>query len=162
MQARRRSYHRILGTVNMHHYITCGLDNVWLSNGYRYGESPYGSTIAIADVPGLYKAIALTVATKPSALSGPEIRFLRKHMELSQESLASMIGIGVQSVAAWEKGRSPIPRPSEKLLRLIAIGYDNGHATIRRAIDELNIDDCTKHRERLVFRDQGDKWQSVA
>jgi putative transcriptional regulator len=146
----------------MHHYITCGLDNVWLSNGYRYGESPYGPTVAISDIPGLYQAIALTVATKPSALRGAEIRFLRKYMELSQTSLAALIGIGVQSIAQWEKGRANIPRPSEKLLRLIAVGYCNGHATIRRAIDEMNIDDSAKHGERLIFREHAKKWTTAA
>jgi putative transcriptional regulator len=146
----------------MHHYIACGLDNIWLSNGYRHGESPYGPTIAVADIPGLHRAIAMAVVTKASVLNGAEIRFLRKHMSLSQESLATVIGIGVQSVALWEKGRGSIPRPSEKLLRLIALGFCNGHATIRRAIDEINIDDTAKHGERMVFHERGNKWQNVA
>ncbi|HEY4092881.1 MAG TPA: helix-turn-helix domain-containing protein [Luteibacter sp.] len=145
----------------MHHYTMCGLDNVWLSNGYRYGESPYGPTVAIADVPGLYKAIAMTLATQASPLSGPEIRFLRKHMEMSQESLASVIGIGAQSVAMWEKGRGAIPIPSEKLLRMMALGFCNGHATIRKAIGEINFEDAAEHAKRLVFREQEKKWRSV-
>ena len=146
----------------MHHYITCGLDNIWLDNGYRYSESAYGPTVAIADIPGLNRAIAIAVVTKASGLSGPEIRFLRKHMAMSQESLATLIGIGVQSIAAWEKGRGDIPRPSEKLLRLIALGFCNGHATIRRAIDEINFDDHAKHEERVVFHERDSKWQKAA
>ncbi|MGF6493686.1 putative transcriptional regulator [Luteibacter sp. 621] len=145
----------------MHHYLTSGLSNIWLANGYRYGDSPYGPTVAIADIPGLSKAIATALVTKSSALSGTEIRFLRKHMELSQESLAVLIGIGVQSVAMWEKDRSAMPRPSEKLLRLIVLGFCNGHATIRKAIDEINIDDAVKHEDRLTFREDGNKWQRM-
>jgi putative transcriptional regulator len=146
----------------MHHLIACGLDNVWLANGYRYGESPYGATVSIADVDGLYKAIAMTLVAKTDVLTGPEIRFLRKHLDMSQESLAAIIGIGVQSVALWEKGRSPMPKPSEKLLRLIALGYCNGHATIRRAIEEINIDDSARQMDRLVFKEQGKAWRNVA
>lgn len=145
----------------MHHYLTSGLDNIWLANGYRYGESPYGPTVAIADIPGLSKAIATALVTKPSALSGAEIRFLRKHMELSQDSLASLIGIGVQSIALWEKGRSAMPRPSEKLLRLIVLGFCNGHTTIRRAIEEINIDDAVKQGDRLMFREHGNRWERM-
>lgn len=76
----------------MHHLIACGLDNVWLANGYRYGESPYGETVSIADVDDLYKVIALTLVAKADALAGPDIRFLRKQMDMSQESLGDSCG----------------------------------------------------------------------
>lgn len=146
----------------MYHYRMCGLDNVWLENGYEHSDTPYGPAVSIADVFGLNRVIALTLTSKASTLTGAEVRFLRKHMELSQESLGALIGIGVQSIAQWEKERSLIPRPSEKLLRLITLGFCNGHATIRKAIDDINIDDTSAHAERLVFQESGNQWRSVA
>ncbi|QWT18762.1 hypothetical protein KPL74_13535 [Bacillus sp. NP157] len=146
----------------MYHYQTCGLENVWLTNGFEHSETVYGTAVAVADVLGLDREIALTLAVKIAPLSGREVRFLRKHMELSQESLGSLLGIGAQSIALWEKERSPIPRTSEKLLRLIALGHCNGHATIRKAIDQINIDDNARHGARMVFRESGNRWQYVA
>jgi putative transcriptional regulator len=84
----------------MHHYITCGLQNVWLSNGYRYGESPYGPTLAIADTPGLTRSIATAVAMKDWPLSRQEIRFLHKHLELSYGDLEPVIGLSAQFIAS--------------------------------------------------------------
>ncbi|MET0935153.1 MAG: helix-turn-helix domain-containing protein, partial [Luteibacter sp.] len=95
-------------------------------------------------------------------LSGAEIRFLRFHMELSQASLADLIGITAQTLALWEKGKGTITGPSDKLIRLIVKGHASGQTTIRRAIDGLNRLDAKRHSSRLVLRESGNKWTAVA
>lgn len=142
----------------MYHFIESGLPNIWLRNGYTEENSPYGPTVAFEDIFGLHRAIAHALIERNGILAGEEIRFLRQHMELSQESLGNLIGIGVQSVALWEKNRSRITATAEKLLRLIVRGHLSGNATIRRAIDALNHLDATAHADKLVFETQGGGW----
>lgn len=84
----------------MHRYVTCGLHNIWLSNGYRYGDSPYGPTIAIADTPGLAKSIATFLAMRPGHLNDPELRFLRKHLDLTSCAGAPPLGVHAHRATA--------------------------------------------------------------
>ena len=142
----------------MYHFIESGLTHIWLRNGYTVEDSPYGPTVSFKDIFGLHRAIAYALIDKSGSLAGEEIRYLRLHMELSQESLGDLIGIGAQSVALWEKNRSRITATAEKLLRLVVRGHLNGHATIRRAIDALNQMDAVAYEEKLVFETQGQGW----
>jgi putative transcriptional regulator len=57
----------------------------------------------------LHKAIALgLVSTKP-ILSGAEVRFIRKFLELTQVQLAELLGVEAQSVRRWE-GLEELPK----------------------------------------------------
>jgi DNA-binding transcriptional regulator YiaG len=48
------------------------------------------------------------VEEEPS-LSGPEVRFIRKRLDLTQIQLAELLGVEDQSVRRWEKlARDPV------------------------------------------------------
>jgi len=53
----------------MYHYKACGLDNVYLKNGYEEKNTPSGKSIAIHDIDGLHKAIGKGIANKEAALT---------------------------------------------------------------------------------------------
>jgi len=146
----------------MYHYLESGLRNVYLRNGYKLSKSPYGDTVAIQDLPGLHKALAMKLVMKPAKLSGTEIRFLRKEMELSQASLCAMLGVNVQTLAAWEKGGTKITAPSDKLLRLVVKGTYSGTVPVLKIIEALNNMDLQQHESKLVFREEGNKWVAAA
>ena len=48
-----------------------------------------------------------------------EIRFLRKHMQLSQPELAKKVGVDTQTLARWEKDQTKIPGPADLALRTL-------------------------------------------
>lgn len=146
----------------MYHYTESGLKNVWLRNGYAERETPYGKTVAIEDLLGLHRAIASTLVVKSGKLTGTEIRFLRKEMEMSQSTLGSLLGVSAQTLALWEKGRAKITVPAERLLRLTVKGHFNGNARIRQAIEMLNQLDALANDGKLVFEEQQKKWKSAA
>jgi DNA-binding transcriptional regulator YiaG len=146
----------------MYHYVESGLDNVWLRNGYIEEETAYGPTVAFKDIAGLHRSISLAIVEQAGKLRGGEIRFLRRQMEMSQVSLAELIGVTSQSVALWEKGKALITSPSDKLLRLIIKAHYSGQVTVRRAIDALNQRDQDDHAHRLVFQESGRKWKAVS
>jgi len=84
-----------------------GLPNVYLRNGVSIDMDPnYGKLITIEDIPGLHRAIGLHIVTKPGEMTGPELRFLRKQMRLTQEALAHRLRVNVQTVANYEKGKT--------------------------------------------------------
>ena len=52
------------------HYTACGLDNVWLANGYEVKATRHDEAVAVNDVDGLHQLIANTLIDKPGRLTG--------------------------------------------------------------------------------------------
>ena len=101
----------------MYHYKACGLDNVYLKNGYEEKNTPSGKSIAIHDIDGLHKAIDKGIANKEAALTPQEFRFLRGELDLSQKALGMLLDRTDQMVAKWEKGETKILVLADKAIR---------------------------------------------
>lgn len=145
----------------MYHYNECGLRNVWLKNGFKRVATPYGRGVSIDAIEDLHRVIVLELVMKPSKLAATEIHFLRKEMELSQASLATMLGVSAQTLALWEKGKSRITAPSERLLRLVVKGHFEGSVAVRKMIAMLNDLDSEQNAKRFVFTERNRKWGLV-
>jgi hypothetical protein len=63
------------------HYTACGLDNVYLRNGFKRETIDGEEYVSIEDLDGLWKAIGLHLVTTRKALTPKEIKFLRQQME---------------------------------------------------------------------------------
>ncbi|MCA1778640.1 MAG: hypothetical protein LC637_04455 [Xanthomonadaceae bacterium] len=105
----------------MYHYRECGLPNICLLNGYRTLETEYGEAVSIEDVEGLHAAMCQTlVEEKPSPLTGAEVRFIRKYLDLTQASLADFLGLKEQSVRLWESrgNEREVPSSADRMVRM--------------------------------------------
>ena len=145
----------------MYHYRECGLSNIWLANGFAWVSTPLGKGLRIENPDGLQKAIAETLAGKPGPLSGGEFRFLRKRLDLSQRSLAAMLGNDAQTIALWEKGRGA-PRWADCLIRALH-WEERGSSFLLKDIFGDDRPAQAKSPARLVFdkRPRGD-WHQVS
>jgi putative transcriptional regulator len=143
------------------HYPDCGLDDVYLLNGYEMEETPYGKGVAVQNVDNLRAAIARDLASRKKVLNGKEVRFLRKQMDLTQSELGRLVGLDAQSVARWEKGQRVLKKgPAELLLRVIYQGTDQGKIdplTILRRLDELDA----PISERRMFKETNEGWRAA-
>lgn len=107
------------GPKMTYHYTMCGLDYVYLRNGYRTHETEYGQGISIERADGLDRMIALIIITSHSRLRGQEVRFLRSLIDFSQAEIAAELGVKRVTVARWEGAtHTPIPGPADRVLRL--------------------------------------------
>ena len=131
-------------------YRESGLDNVWLVNGFHARTTSYGEAIAIEDIEGLYNAIARSLVEKAGTLGGKEIRFLRKHLGLSQRTLGAVLGSNEETVSNWERGKSEIPPGADRLLRAYWREVKQGDARLKDLVERLaELDD---HIDELEFR----------
>lgn len=90
-----------------YHLKGMDLPNVYLLNGVSIDhDADYGALTTIEDIPGLHRAVGLYIVTKSDEMTGPELRFLRKEMDLTQEALALRLRVNVQTVANYEKGKT--------------------------------------------------------
>jgi DNA-binding transcriptional regulator YiaG len=140
----------------MYHYKESGLKNIWLVNGYSFRKTPYGRTVSIEDLQGLHQAIGLDICERSDALTGAEFRFLRKEMELTQESLASFLGVSGQQVALYERGKPTLM--ADRLMRAYFREHASGNAKLKELISFLNARDKKAHQQsRITFR-ADDGW----
>ena len=102
-----------------YHYRGCGLEGIFLLNGFDEHTHDGEKHVSVKDIDGLHWAIGRHLVMHRKALAPKEIRFLRKTMGKSQSELAEELGKNSQSVARWEKGTHDIPGSAEKLLRAI-------------------------------------------
>ena len=132
-----------------YHLRGVGLPNVYLLNGVTLEDDPdYGTLVSIEDIPGLYRAIGLHIVTKPAAMTGPELRFLRKELKLTQEALAHRLRVNVQTVANYEKGKTAMGAAETAVRALYAFHLlpPEAGASAVRSLAGAIVDACQEFR----------------
>lgn len=148
----------------MHHYRDCGLDYVWLRNGFEYRDSPHGRLVKINDRDGLHGAIARWIVTNPARLRGQEVRFLRSMLGLSQEGFGKLLDQSRASVARWEgEPDKAITAGSDRWLRVVYAKRAEGDNAVCKLVDLLTELDELKNgkgavREARFKDDARDGW----
>lgn len=142
----------------MYHYTECGLDNVWLENGYTSKDTPYGPATAVTDVDGLHRAIALILIEKAGKLTGKELRFMRTQLGLSQGGMAKLIGVTEQSFSLWER-HGKVPQYADVLARVLIHDKFAGQGKIQHLIERISTVERLCH-QRIVVKERGNLWRS--
>ncbi len=144
----------------MYHYQECGLNNIWLVNGYAVENiEGYGECVSISNIEGLQKAIGKNIINNKPRLTGSEFRFLRKELDLSQIALAELIGNDEQAIARWEK-TGKVPKWADRLMRIFVQDY-YGETGVRSLIERVRHIDH-KEQERQLFEDDVSGWKKAA
>jgi len=131
------------------HYTACGLDDVYLVDGFTREQIDGEDAVTIEDMDGLWKAIGLALVKERKTLTPKEARFLRHHMDLTQAELGAKLRVTDQTVARWEKGETTIPGPADVLLRVLFLASECAQPEGGRALDHLS-----KMLEELSDRDE--------
>ncbi len=100
-------------------YDGCGLTTIYLYNGYERTKG----TPLITDEGGLRQAIVRVLSTDTVRLGGREAKFLRLELDLTEHTLAHLVGTEPSEVSAWERGTVAIDHSCEMLLRLLALEH---------------------------------------
>ncbi len=149
----------------MYHYTESGLPNVFLRGGYIAREIDGEKAVSIHDLNGLHRAIGQDIITRSPALTGEEVRFLRKEMDLTQNSFASIIGVSEDTVRNWENGRNGVGKPEDILIRGLYHETVNGDGGLRQIIEDiarLNREIAEDERQ-MNFEETADGlWQAAA
>jgi len=149
-------------TKNMFHYINCGLDNIWLKNGFTVKETEYGQAVSINNIESLHNLIGLKLVNNKPDLSGADARFLRKELDLSQVSLASLLGVSDSTVRGWENDRSTISKSSEIVLRKIYNEHVSGDGTLRAFIERIAQLNRDNWDNQIEVEEMNESWQMAA
>ena len=146
----------------MYHYRESGLPNVYLMNGYREIETPHGRGVSIQHVEELHRVIAHALVEEQPSLTGPEVRFIRKLLELTQSQLAALLGVEDQSVRRWEK-LARVPKQADHGIRLVFRDLTDKKARpLPELVQQIDAADAREHHTvRYRFRPNAkERWQS--
>ena len=148
--------------VETYHYSECGLDDVYLANGFEFAESPSGRQIIITGIDALHEAIGRSLAFQKKDLVGNEIRFLRHEMGMSQALLARLLDVSDQAINRWEKNKSNISKPAEALIRALYAEHIKENSGIRQMLREIgDLEDAMDGD--LTFRKRRDEgWEQIS
>ena len=91
-------------------------------------------SIAIPRIGQLHRAIAETLVTQRRMLAHLEIRFLRKHIGVSGNDFAQMMGVARETVSRWETGAQAMGAVADRLLRMLIVTHE---PTESYAVDDL-------------------------
>src|SRR3989304_2095327 len=96
-------------TVKDTPYVGSGLPNVVLKGIRVYTCAACSEEVPeIPNLLQLHQVIAKAVLTKDTLLTGPEIRFLRRHMGLKAKEFAELVGTTDVTISRWETGANKI------------------------------------------------------
>ena len=144
-----------------YHYRECGLENVFLLNGFAVEETRYGPAVTIHNMDGLHRAIGTFLVREKKDLSGPEIRFLRRELGMSQKNLGAVLSKTDQTVARWEKGSHKIDGTADRLLRVLYQLRVGGNRRVNSLLRRLaDLDDIAQ--EQVSFKDTEEGWTLAA
>jgi putative zinc finger/helix-turn-helix YgiT family protein len=148
-------------TTENHLYVESGLPNVVLG-GVDVRRCPKCGAfeVLLPRVAELHRVIANAVIHKAARLSGPEVRFLRKHLGWSGADFAAHMGVDPTTVSAWENDRKPFGPASDRLLRLMVA---RGAPVEDYPLDELTkIADRHEPPRKFEVRSRDHGWQMSA
>jgi DNA-binding transcriptional regulator YiaG len=148
------------------HYKACGLDDVYLVNGFKREVMDGEEYVKIENMKALWKAIGLHLVSKKKVLAPRELRFLRDQMDLTQAELGSLLRVTDQSVARWEKGKCDAGSADIAIRFLYldsAAAQPEGRITLQRItkmVEEL-VESDEPQTEIVAFRHSGIKWNET-
>lgn len=145
---------------NLYHYTECGLDNVFLENGYETIDTKYGKATAVIDYKGLHKVIGEHLVYHTQKLNKNEIRFLRVQAMMSQNALAEFLDVSETTVRNWESSRAEMPGASQLLLKALYLECIKANSELRELREAINQHNRELHEGRqLAFRHDQDEWR---
>lgn len=142
----------------MYHYTECGLDNVWLENGYTVKKTAYGKATSVDDAIGLHQVLTIELTQKKGRVTGKELRFMRTVLGMSQEGLGKCVGATEQSVSLWER-TGKVPQYADSILRLLVSEKLNGNSKVTEVIERINTVERICN-QLIVAREKKHKWTS--
>jgi len=126
-----------------------------------------GFPITLVDVPikiiggeevldiNLYKLQTLVLRSliyKPTPLTGKQLRFIRKFLEISTVDFAKKFGVTHPTILQWEKEQSKINPTAEFCIRLYALQHIQD-GDLRKLCDEISVETLAvrkKHKESPI------------
>lgn len=127
----------------MYHFTECGLNYVYLANGYNITHEDGEEFVSFDDLDMIQFSIADHICKQTIRMSGQQVKFIRKELDLSQSKFGEILFCDRQTVARWEKGEVALPKLPEAMIRALylesVIDEDSSVFKILKAMSTMSF-----------------------
>ena len=107
----------------------------------------------------MHREIGRNLCAYRPRLTGPEFRFLRHELDLSQSALAALLGNNEQAVALWEKSKVKVPAWADRLMRALYREHMGENVKIRKLIEAVaELENTKPLPTRFEARETAKGW----
>jgi len=147
----------------LYKYTGCGLDYIYLSNGYEIKDTPFGEGVTIHDLDGLHRTIMTDLIENKPNWTNTELRFVRKELGMTQKTLGMFVSRDAQTVALWEKGKQTVPEEATNIIRGIYLSRENGSVKLEEMLTRINdLDRQINHlKKKIAFESDANGWHTT-
>lgn len=108
----------------------------------------FGEWVLDIDLSKLQIDMAKELVHKPVPLTGLELRFIRKFLELSTTDFGKLVGVSHPAVLKWEKELVHINPATEVYIRLYVLQCLHAKdKEFRNLYEQISIDNLIKHKD---------------
>lgn len=128
--------------------------------GVRINECPNCGEreIEIPRIAELNRVLAKVLICQAARLTGPEIRFLRKHLGLAGCDFADRMGVSASTVSRWEAGKQKIGPSNDRLLRMM-VAYEEPVEDYTDQLANVAREEPKQDRPEVNIREKDHHWQ---
>lgn len=157
---------------NPYRYTESGLEDVLLI-GVKMYECPvcHETSSVISKIEELHALISIDLIATPGLLSGPQVRFLRKHAGFPAQEFAALIGVTPSHFSRFENEKlKNLGVPTDRLIRAFcytAQTNEKGKMALQKLAALLAQSSKLKGTQKLkklapVFKLDRNHWKSTA
>ena len=147
-----------------YHYKECGLDNIYLRNGFHIEEVDGEEFVSVDNVDELWKAIGINMVTTQKIIAPNEIRFMRNLMGMTQAEVGGLLRVNDQTVARWEKGQAKLAGASDIAFRALflacPVAGDEGKKLLSEWLEAISnlIERDSPEQDQHFFTQTRQEW----
>ncbi len=107
----------------------------------------FGEWVIDIDLTKLQLTVLRALLHKPVSLSGKELRFIRKFLNLSTTEFGEIFGVSHVAVVKWESEKSHAQLSTDVCIRLHVLSYlQTKDKEFRRVYNKINTQKLSKHK----------------
>jgi transcriptional regulator with XRE-family HTH domain len=150
---------KVSSKVKPYHYVGSGLPNVYLVGvEYRYWPATEEQAADIPCLPNLLQALAKAIVGKRTALTGDELRFLRKRLRVPSKDFAGFVGVTPEQYSRLENGATVTPTV-DRLVRLLYVALAKLPAEAAEEVARTTWTAELDHAQRIIAsQDENQNW----
>jgi DNA-binding transcriptional regulator YiaG len=110
----------------------------------------FGEWVLDVNFNELQKIVLLALIQKKRPLSGAELLFIRKYLEMTTTTFGNLLGVSHVAVVKWENNKSQINPATELCIRLHVMDLlPSNDKEFRKFFHEMSSENLAKHKKAV-------------
>lgn len=115
--------------------------------------------VEIPRIVELNRLLSRVLICQSTRLTGPQIRFLRKHLSLSGTEFARRMGVSKSTVSRWESDKQKIGSSNDRLLRMM-VAYEEPVEDYTERLSDVAREEPDAQNMRVNIREADERWEA--